>query len=323
MIKVLLFDTSNQQLQSGGEELIPLWRNNSNALAWIDFSEHDAEDEKRLLTNVFGLHPLAIQDAQRSRHPPKMETFENHTFLLLKELAVESGEFQFSSIQLALFMGPRFLITRHWEESPSVTQMVNEVSHESKRFNEGLDVIAMRLGRLLVTHYLTILLKLEPRLDELESTIVDKPSDDILAELINLKTELKKFRRVFIYHQQIFADLKNNNCPHIRKEHIHEIIDVYEQQERASSLAILYHELASDLIDGYISVASHRLNNIMKILTIVTTIFVPLSFLAGIYGMNFEYMPELNSKSGYFILLSIMGGIILALLMLFRKFRWI
>lgn len=323
MIKVFLYDTKVKELQVGGEELIHGWHNNPNTLAWIDFSEHDADEEKQILVDHFGLHPLAVQDAQRSRHPPKLEAYQDHSFLLLKELSEDSGEFQFATMQLALFVGPRFLITRHWEKSPSIEQMVIEISDVPTRFDEGLDVIAIKMGRLLVNRYLAILLKLEPRLDQLESAIVDKPSDNLLAELISLKTELKKFRRVFIYHKQIFANLKNSNFPQIRNEHIHQIIDVYEQQERASSLAILYHELASDLIDGYISVASHRLNNIMKILTIVTTIFVPLSFLAGIYGMNFENMPELRSRSGYFILLGVMGGIIFLLLVLFRKFRWI
>jgi magnesium transporter len=321
MIKALLYDLSKQELLSGGDELIQLWQENLQTLIWVDFSEHDIEHEKLVLNDVFGLHPLAVQDAQRKRHPPKLETFKDHTFILLKELADGSGDFLFSTIQLAIFVGQRFLITRHWEESPIVEQMRSEVALQ--RFADGLDAIAIRLGRLAVNRYLNMLLKLEPRLEELESAIVDKPSDDILAELISLKTELKKFRRVFIYHQQIFSDLRNTSCAEIHKEHIHEIVDVYEQQERASSLASLYHELASDLVDGYISVASHRLNNIMKILTIVTTIFVPLSFLAGIYGMNFENMPELHSSSGYFILLSVMGVIILVLLTLFKKFRWL
>ena len=323
MINVLLYDLTTRELQCGGEELIPLWRNNPETLIWVDFAEHDAEQEKEFMINVFGLHLLAIQDAQRERHPPKLETFKDHTFLLLKGLAVESKDFQFSTIQLAIFLGQRFFITRHCDASPSVELLRDELTQEPLRFADGLDVIAMRLGRLVVNRYLNILLKLEPRLEELESDIIDKPSDDILAELINLKTELKKFRRVFIYHQQLFNDLKNTNCPEIRKEHIHEIIDVFEQQERAVSLAVLYYELASDLIDGYISVASHRLNHIMKILTVVTAIFVPLSFLAGIYGMNFEYMPELHSRSGYFVLLGVMGGIILVLLLIFRKFRWV
>jgi len=104
---------------------------------------------------------------------------------------------------------------------------------------------------------------------------------------------------------------------------IHLYVDVYEQFDREKSLADLHYGLAADLMDGYISVSSHRLNNIVKILTVVTTIFVPLGFLAGIYGMNFEYMPELQSKGGYFVLLSVMGAIAATALLVFRRIRWL
>ena len=111
--------------------------------------------------------------------------------------------------------------------------------------------------------------------------------------------------------------------PGFKEELAHEIHDIYEQQERAKSLTELYYELASDLADGYISVSSHHLNQIMKVLTVVMPIFVPLSFLAGIYGMNFEHMPQLHSKSGYFILLGVMISLASASLVFFRKKGWL
>ncbi|MGB5261940.1 MAG: magnesium transporter CorA family protein, partial [Gammaproteobacteria bacterium] len=180
-----------------------------------------------------------------------------------------------------------------------------------------------RLSRLLAERYLRVMLDLEPRLEEIEDEIIRNPDDKLLAELINYKTELKKYRRLFLYQQQVFNELKTGNFPFFSENTEHENIDVYEQLERVSSLASLYHELASDLADGYISVASHNLNRIMKLLTIVMSIFVPLSFLAGIYGMNFEYMPELHSQSGYFILLGIMFTIVLILIFIFRRIRWL
>jgi magnesium transporter len=200
-----------------------------------------------------------------------------------------------------------------------VDQLHQELHKDSSRFLEGPDSVALRLCRILIGRYLKVLLALEPRLEELEEAIIKHPNDEVLAELISQKSELKKFRRVFLYHNQIFADLKSKPHPGFSDNLVHEVIDVYEQQERATSLANLYYELASDLIEGYISVASHRLNQIMKVLTIITAIFVPLSFMAGIYGMNFEYMPELHSKSGYFILLGFLGFIAAVLLSLFRK----
>ncbi|MDP1533688.1 MAG: magnesium transporter CorA family protein, partial [Rubrivivax sp.] len=187
----------------------------------------------------------------------------------------------------------------------------------------GPDALALRLARTSVDRHLGRLLTLEPRLEDLEQENVERPRDAIMAELMGYKTDLRNFRRVLLYHVQVFAELMQAPPPQLGAQRVHEIKDVYEHQEGASSLATLHYEVASDLIDGYISLASHRLNSIMKVLTIVTTIFVPLGFVAGIYGMNFENMPELKSPAGYFVLLGVMATIVATLLIVFRKWRWL
>lgn len=323
MIRALLYNPATQALTIGGEELLREWQRRPDTLIWADFADNPAAAEQQLFSEYFGLHPLAIQDAQRDRHPPKLEAFEDNVFILLKGLSSASEDFEFKTIQLALFVGKRFLVTRRSARSSSTDQLWSEVQQDPALFETGPDALALRLARIVVGRYLQKLLSLEPKLESLEQEMLTNPRDEILAELIGYKTELKQFRRALIYHVQLFADLKARRVPGIGAERIHEINDVYEQQERASSLATLYYELASDLIEGYISLASHRLNNIMKILTIITAIFVPLSFLAGVYGMNFENMPELHSQSGYFITLGIMGFIATILLLLFWRNRWL
>jgi magnesium transporter len=323
MIRTLLYDPTNGTLTAGGEELLPRWQQEPGTVIWADFVAEQSAHEKQILEETFRIHPLAIQDAQRERHPPKLEAFDGYSFLLLKGMSADSEEFVLATTQLALFVGERFLVTRHAVASPSTDQLFQLAADNPALFGEGQGVLAMRLCRTLVDRYLAILLGLEPRLEELEREVMEQPGDAVLAELLGYKTELKKFRRVFLYHEQIFRELKSRPFPALGTDLAHQVIDVYEQQERAGSLAGLYYELASDLADGYISVASHHLNQIMKILTVVMAIFVPLSFLAGIYGMNFENMPELHSRSGYFILLTVMGAIALLLLALFRKKRWL
>ncbi len=322
MIRALLYNRSSGALSSGGRELCERWARDTDTLLWIDVDGRADSAEEISLLETFGLHPLAIQDAQRQRHPPKLEVFDNHTFLLLKELAADSSSIHLSTLQLALFVGERFLVTRHSADSLSSDALFQQVSQDANLFVQGCGTLAMQLCRLTVNRYLGILLDLEPRLDELEHEVMVKPHDSILAELLNYKTELKKFRRVFVYHEQLFRELKSNTYPGLTGDK-HQIIDVYEKQERAGSLTGLYYELCSDMIDGYISMASHRLNQIMKVLTVVMSIFIPLSFLAGIYGMNFEYMPELNSPSGYFTLLAVMASIALTLLTVFRWKKWL
>jgi magnesium transporter len=319
----MLYNPATQEFKCGAMELLDEWQSRQDTLLWADFWGEEPAHEQRVLIERFGLHPMAIQDAQRQRHPPKLEAFDDHAFILLKGLGKETPDFAFETIQIALFVGKRFLVTRHSDNSPSIDRLWQEVESDQSLFARGTDALALRLSRIIVDRYLKKLLSLEPRIEALEQGMVSEPQDEMLAELIGYKTQLRKFRRVFLYQVQIFSTLITEQPPGIGAERLHEINDVYENQDRANSLATLYYELASDLIDGYISLASHRLNNIIKVLTIITAIFVPLSFLAGIYGMNFENMPELHSRLGYFILLGVMAGIVTVLLLVFRRWRWL
>ena len=323
MLRAMLYRPASKALTTGGEELLDAWREDPQSRLWIDLADQDPDAEHRLLVEHFGLHPLAVADAQRKRHQPKFEAFESNAFILLKGLGPDSDAFEFETIQIAIFIGERFLVTRHSGPSPSIDRLWQTAQQDPSLIAGGTDALALRLSRISVDRYLARLLTLEPRLEHLEEEIVARPRDEVLAELMGYKTTLRKFRRVFLYHVQLFQELMDVLPAQISEARRHEINDVFEHQERASSLATLYFELASDLIDGYISLASHRLNNIVKVLTIVTTIFVPLSFLAGVYGMNFEYMPELKSHSAYYVLLSVMGGLAVALMLVFRRIRWL
>lgn len=319
----MLFEIPDGRLHIGGRELVERWKADERTLIWLDLGDEPPDVTGSLLREEFGLHPLAVSDALRERHPPKLEHFEDYTFLLLRGLSAESKDTDFSTIQLALFVGRRFLVTRHSAESPSTDQLWREAQERIGRLAAGPAALALRLCRIMVDRYLGILLALEPRLEELEDEILNSPHDELLGELAGYKSDLKKLRRIFAYHQQVFTALRNSVSPFFGANIVHELNDVFEHQERAVSLSGLYYELACDLLDSYISLASHHLNQIMKVLTIVTVIFVPLSFLAGLYGMNFEYIPELHAHSGYFILLGIMAVIVVVLLGLFRKKRWL
>lgn len=323
MPNVMLYLPEQEQLKSGGLEVVNEWQQSDQGILWLDFDSSTSEEDMQSLGQDFSVHPLAIADALRDRHPPKIESFDDHTFVLLRGFSGEPEDFEFNTIQLALFIGDRYLLTRRSGPSPSLELLREEVKATPSMMTLGADSLAIRLSRIVVERYLKLLLNLEVRLEEIEDEMLGDPSDTILAELIGYKSELTKFRRIFHYHTQILGELKSNRPPGFSKQVKPYIVDSYEQQERASSLATLYYEMATDLVDGYISLASHRLNNIMKLLTIVSVIFVPLSFLAGLYGMNFEYIPELRFASGYFVLLSVMALIILTLLYVFRRKNWL
>ncbi len=322
-MRVMLYDKQTSELQTGGVELVERWQNSALQLLWLDLDASDDAAEKKLLQEKFSIHPLAISDAQRDRHPPKIEVFQDYTFILLKGLNGDIENIEYNTLQLAMFCHDNFLVTRHTADSPSTNSTWNKYHANPALFAAGVGSIAIAISRTLVDRYTSLILGLEPRLETLEDEMFEKPNDEILAELIGYKGQLKKLRRVFTYHKTLFEILQHETTPGIADELTHNINDVYEHQERAGSLAQLYYELASDLIDGYISLASHRLNQIMKLLTIITAIFVPITFIAGIYGMNFEHIPELHYRYGYFIAIGAMVSIVTILMIIFKRKNWI
>jgi magnesium transporter len=321
-MRALLYDPSTGELEHGGEGLVERWQSKPGSIVWADFDAVDERQRVELLEGVFGLHPLAVQDALRQRHPPKAERFGDVLFVILRGLDAGTKDIDFDYIGISIFVGKDFLLTRHTSISPSIERTWASV-REAPETLASADALVVALMDRVVRRYLPILLVLEPRLEEIEAEIFTRPSDELLAELTSYKSSLKRLRRVFTYHGQVldhvrrFADLGvNRHCEH-------ELTDVVDQVARSASLAQLYYELASDLVDAYLATSAHRLNQVMKVLTVITVIFVPLSFLAGVYGMNFENMPELHSRWGYFILLGIMGCVVAVQLYFFRRKRWL
>lgn len=323
MIRAMLYDLKNKKVTAGDERLVETWKNNPEKLIWLDLVDVQPDEERELLENPFRLHPLAVQDAMRDRHPPKLERFDNFLFLIFKGLHPDSTPSEFKSVQICLFLSDRFLITRHSNVSPSIDWVWEQVTEAGSMFELGLNGIAMKLMDRIVRRFVPILLSLEVRLDEIEHELFEQPRDALMGELSGYKANLKRMRRYFTYHAQMLSQLRTHPEPYFGKAHHHELNDVYDQLERSMSLAGLYHEIASDLIDGYLALASHRLNKVMQVLTIITVIFVPLSFLAGIYGMNFEHIPELGFKYSYFVLLGAMIAIVIVQLAWFRRKKWL
>jgi len=323
MIKTMLHNIKTGESLWGDESLFTEWAENPDLWIWADFDTADPQRENELFIETFNLHPLAISDAQRERHPPKLEMFDNYFFLLMKGLDAYTSGIDFNTIQIAFFVGDRFLLTRRNAESVSVDTTWADAENGGVKLSRGPAHVAYRVLRRISDRYTKVVEELEQKLEDSEAEMFENPRDDLLESLIVYGRNLKKLRRIFTYHQNIFSQLSRREQSFIGKLERHEYTDVFEHTERLASLTSLYNELSDDLMNGYISVTSHRLNQIMKVLTVVTVIFLPLALLVGIYGMNFEDMPELKIKNAYYVLLSVMGLIVISLLLLFRKFRWL
>lgn len=306
----------------GGRELLDAWKAQPESWLWIDLQDEPAATEKQLLVGELGLDEHAVIEAQRPRHPPGFEAYPNYIYLLSKPLTAESEDLEFATLQLALFAGPRLLVTRHSLYSRFIAMMHQRFAEQGCAGESPMSITAA-VARRVSERYGKILLDLERRLDEIEDQLFDSTSDRLMQELVGYNTALRKMRRILAYHTNAYRALRDSFDPATERAWHEEFDDIHSLMERFHSLAELYQSVISDLIDGYISLNAHHLNQIMKVLTIVTVIFVPLTLLVGIYGMNFEYIPELKSQYGYFILLGVMSTIALTLLVLFRRVRWL
>ena len=323
MIKILLYNMKTGDTRWGDESMLDEWNNNPELWMWADFSNVEQAREKEIFAETLKLHPLAISDAQRKRHPPKLEAFDEHFFVLMQELDATASDIAFSTLQVAFFVGKRFLVTRHDFESTSIESVQRDIVVELINPSRGSGYIAYSILRRITDQYTKLVESLEPKLDDIETEMFENPRDSLLENLIEYGRNLKKLRRIFNYHQEIFSRLCRKDYPIIGKHERREFVVVFEHTERLTSLTTLYKEVTDELMNGYISITSHRLNQIMKILTVVTVTFMPLTLIAGIYGMNFENMPELKIEKAYYMLLGVMGLIVGGLLLLFRKMKWL
>jgi magnesium transporter len=321
MIRTLL-TTPDGRVQEGDEQLVAVWRQTPGSHIWVDMQGESQATEQRLLED-FDCHPMAIQDAHKERHPPKIEEFDQHTLIIYRGISSFDAQLNFVPQQVCFFIGERFLISLHPGEALSIQRLFNEqgptlLAHSPEH-------VALRVMYLSAGFYIDSLLEFEAELSDLEDELLENGNDMLMRKIIAYRSRLVKMRRIFSYHKGITQELTAYDYAHLPRdesETLHAITDVEERFERLYTLTQMYYDICGDLVDGYISISSHQLNITMRVLTVITAIFVPLTFIAGIYGMNFEYIPELGYRYGYFFVWGVMLGIGGMLIWLFKRKRW-
>jgi magnesium transporter len=312
----------------GDEGLVAQWRAAPGSRLWLDIEGAPCDDHRSLLLGL-GCEELAIGDAFRRRHPPKVEPFDNSTFILFRGISRFDDSLELEPQQVALWVGEDFLLSYHEAHSLSITHF--RESEPRQKLLQEPRILALRMLHYASGRYLEGLLAFENHLGELEDSLLagqSSPgqSEHEMKELVGYRSRLRKLRRIFSYHERLAAQIVHTGTAHLGEgadESYHVRRDLHDRCERLLSLCSLYYEICGDLVEGYISVSSHNLNQTMKVLTIITAIFVPLGFLAGLYGMNFDHMPELHWKYAYFALLGVMGLLAAIMLLLFRRIRWL
>ena len=311
----------NNILHKGNDSLLTEWLSSKEGFIWIDINgESPTKEHKQLIS--LGCHPLAIADAQKERHPPAFEKFSEHIFILYRGIHVLGEDLAHNMQAVSMFIGKQSLITVHQKAAIDIEQVFN--SDELEKLVASPVKLASAILNTCAILYTDSIMQVEESLSELEELMATAPSDEVLNNVLFYRRTLRKFRRICSYHEKVMANfLKEQHASNADEALLHSVQDPYDKFERLLSLSSLYYDLCGDLSDGYLSLTSHQLNKTMQVLTVITAIFVPLTFLAGIYGMNFEYMPELGIKNAYPFLMLLMLLIAAGLVIFFKKKRWL
>ena len=272
----------------------------------------------------FDIHPLILEDILNTGHRPKAEEFENMLFVVLKMLDYDKAAGKIRSEQFSLVLGSNFLITFQ-EVQGDVFDLVRErIRKPQTRIRKsGCDYLAYALIDAIVDHYFIILEALGDKIEDLEAELLDDPSQRTMAIIHGLKQEMIYVRKHIWPIREIINGLVKNESPLVQEQtHVY-FRDVYDHTIQVIDTIESYRDVLSGMLDIYLSSVSNKMNEIMKVLTIIATIFIPITFVAGIYGMNFKYMPELDWRWGYFmvwILIVVVAGIMIGY---FKKKQWL
>lgn len=295
-----------------------------NNLVWVDMEAPTAADEK-ILADVFHFHPLTIEDATATRNQPKVEAFSGYLFFIVHGVRVETNSRTFATKELDGYLGKNFVVTYHHESFVSIDKVKRQIRSSAFVCGRGADYLLHQILDELVDLYIPIVEDFDDAINEIEERIFQskKASNAILEEILNLKRNIARLRRITSKQLQVLYQISRGEFPLIEEAHLPFFRDVFDHLQRVSDLADSYRDLIGGLLDIQFSVTSNRTNEVVKVLTIFSAIMLPLSVIAGIYGMNFDYMPELHTENGFYVTLGFMAFITAALLFYFWRKGWI
>ena len=307
------------------EAYVPEWQNRPAGISWVDVRSLIDTALIERVGNALQLHPLALEDVLDTQQRPKQEEYDHGLFFILHGLRLDAEHLELVSEQIAVFMGPAFVVS--FQEDPDDTlQAVRKRAQEGlgRTRKKGPDYLMYSILDIVIDHYYVVLDDIESALHELESELHSngaQPSQK--ARIFELKRVTSQFRHRLLPLRDAVTRLYRSDCPYIDETNRPYLRDLSDHVAQILDSIDNYRELLSGVEGLYQAEIGNRLNNVMRLLTIISTIFIPLSFIAGIYGMNFDNMPELHWHYGYFLVLGIMLTASISMLIYFRVQRWL
>jgi magnesium transporter len=296
---------------------------NQPGLTWINIDGlHDVQLLEEI-GNIFGVHPLIMEDILNTDQRPKTEDFAEYIYIVLKTFHNHSDE-NLNAFQVSIILGHNFVLSFQEKESSLFDPIRERLRGNKGRIRRsGADYLAHAVIDNIVDNYFILLENLEEKIEKLEDDLVKQTTPTRLETIHRLKREMIVLRKALWPLREAISSLQRSDSPLINESSVVYFKDVFDHIIAIIDTVDTYRDMLAGMLDIYLSSTSVKLNEVMKVLTIIATIFMPLTFLAGVYGMNFRYMPELAWHWGYFAIWAVMLIIAILMLIFFRRKKWL
>lgn len=293
-------------------------------VTWINVNGLNNTTEIEKLGIHYGLHSLTLEDIVNTSHRPKLDEFDNYLFIIFKMLYFKN-ETDLIYEQVSMVIGEDYVLTFQESDDDVFDDLRERISSGKGRVRSlGSDYLMYAILDAIVDHYLTVIEVFGDQIEDIEDRVFEADSDtnETATIIQGLKREILKIRRSVLPLREVISLLEKIENSFIEEKTHSYIRDLYDHIVQVNESIEVYREMVWSLLDMYMTIISNKMNEVMKVLTIIATIFIPLTFIVGVYGMNFDYMPELHYKYSYFILLGLMACIFLMMIMYFKKKKW-
>ncbi|MFH1612658.1 MAG: magnesium/cobalt transporter CorA [bacterium] len=320
MIKSFLIEQNNLKSNISAEEIREVIKNKpKDTYIWVDIEGDTDEENIFILSDVFEFHALTIEECIFPSDNPKVNRYDSYLFIVMHAIGIIKED-EIETFELNVFLGENYLVTFH----PFPIKNISIYQQNSKKIlqQKSPDFLLYSFTNALMENYSPLIAQIDKQLDKLENELLKDPTNKKLEEIFGLKKKILLFIRIIIPQKETIGILSRMETSFIKSDTKIYFRDVYEQYIRISETIISYRDMLTNTLDAYTSMISNRLNEVMKVLTSISTIILPLTFIASLYGMNFKFMPEIYWKYGYFVTLGVMATIVVVLLIFFKKKKW-
>ncbi len=321
MIKVYVHKDG---VTSSADQVDPAWLAADSKLTfWVDLANPTPE-EARILSGVFHFHDLAVEDALAATHHPKVESYGDYLYLIVHRIDFEAKKHRFVTHDVDFFLSYRYLVTIHSGDSRSIDRIQQVCAQNAMALGEGPSALMHRIIDLIVDAYRPEIDELNARLDAIEKEVFERTNPKLARKILDFKRDVASLRRVVQPQRDVVGRLARREFPFIDEQISYRFRDVHDHLVRIADESMFFQDRISSLLDAHLSMVSNQLNTVMKVLTVIATVFMPLTFITGLYGMNVD-LPHfgLGGTTMFWVLMVVMTGVVGAMLAYFHARDWI